>query len=630
VRRHAEIPLAVDPGVVPVLSAHTVDSAKINPVSTEMGLQALLRPFPLALQDTEIVPGKRVLLLTTAEEWTYLQAANLIRQGNLKQAYAVLLKAEADKTGFDGRCRDLKDAVLHVAAINRLAGKLSQEVDGALRGLKKAEHAVTTTRVSSAGGLGGSGRRSPAAGPSPEAERAAQAGLTAAGADAKVALAAFANGLDDIESEARALASRFNAAHADGLLAEAVFLLSTLVRVHEALEQTADNAAGEGLRLEVDVLGELPEPISLFLKTRTELLAEATQLARNGVQLLDQDIERAGSMLDRAVFLDRSDLVARSAAGYCLPRRHAASAARCFVVSPPAEQTAAALRTAFEEQARPGYAAAVARAMGHERPVPGARMQESPGRTYGSTRSRVFPIGVTLARQSRSVMTDRTPARASWQDLDVYRYRTPAEQVPVSFADYFRQDPRMRLAAVEAYRWLNWRYKAQLEGRSLQVGMHGLESAKEGDLASLPIALGAISRVEERAARLDVMALGNLRGDGAVHAAAPAADLLVALPDAKAVEIVLVPRDCAPDLARMTPEEVCRSVVVLVDNLNTAEHWLFDPDYKRDAVAMLQELQMRVLLGQSLRAREPLEQVARENPEFYTARRLLELMALAR
>ena len=140
----------------------------------------------------------------------------------------------------------------------------------------------------------------------------------------------------------------------------------------------------------------------------------------------------------------------------------------------------------------------------------------------------------------------------------------------------------------------------------------------------------AIASVCKQPIRLDVAMLGSFRSDGSVQPVRNIFEKVAAAVAAPLVEIAILPKGNEDDGTSIPIDKLCRIALISGEDIQIYIKYATDAKYNLDALTKLRTAQVLILGSEWERAESLLVEVAAECPEIYSARRLLELIALWR
>jgi hypothetical protein len=169
----------------------------------------------------------------------------------------------------------------------------------------------------------------------------------------------------------------------------------------------------------------------------------------------------------------------------------------------------------------------------------------------------------------------------------------------------------------------------------LKVEFHDLLAGKGGDSAGVTIATSAYSMVRNLPIRSDVAMTGSIRGDGAVKAVGAVPIKVDGSIGAKDIEVVIVPRENEGDLLTLSPDQLCRVIIIVADDIRTCLKYAIEPNNAKpskeqseawETLRKLRLAQANLFVGNQAAARSILSELADAPAEVYTARRLVEIL----
>lgn len=599
--------LAIDPDAMPLLGGVRIKATDLAGLTNAAtlgvylyGVQRTLiaRECPIAETDSN-----RVCLVTTESIWAYAMACHALAQNQTNRAFQVLHEATLDNSEFGQHARNVRQWLRDVHD-------------------RQAELSTWADRAGSS-----IGRQ----------------------ADVRRAVAEALSGLLQTNLLARALLAQRLDADQDGqFVTEAAFELASVLDQAQVVRTIAANLkAGTQAPAAARVGGQDDGGVrnrgeDALLESWSRQLQRLQESARASVQGLnaahfetatnDSQVAENARRAAAALIRDRGNVMARGALGYWLVRQ--ASLAGCSA-SPQPVPLAALIRACRADQ-KAGLLRAALDLCGQAAVVPPASLRRvgavewlgldleagggervslavrfSPGRASGgrmAADSGIFQLPLVDGSNS----TVRALAR----------FRT----LPLAYAGQDVRETAWQVAACDVDVWLEHFGGARLADQTLHVTVGVPTVQVSADSAGFATALAACSAMMNLPLRADLVLAGALQTNGTVRAVPGVGERLRAAVAAPGIEIVLLPSGNEPDLLLETPDTLCRSTVVLVDDALSALRFATSTSYQRAALAKLHQAQALILTGDWDKAKPLLLDVASEAPEIYNARRLLAWM----
>jgi len=188
----------------------------------------------------------------------------------------------------------------------------------------------------------------------------------------------------------------------------------------------------------------------------------------------------------------------------------------------------------------------------------------------------------------------------------------------------------MWVSTIEVYKWLVNQFPTEMAGNGLHVEFRDLMTNKGGDSAGVTMGVAAYSYINKIPIRRDVAMTGSIRSDGSVLPVGAVFNKISGAQGCDGIELVIIPKANEADALFVPVDQLCRISIVSADDIQTYINYATKPDYKKDALHNLHRAQMFILMGDRKKAEDILLSVAANNPEIYSARRLLELLAINR
>jgi DNA-directed RNA polymerase subunit RPC12/RpoP len=665
-------PLVIDPEIAGELARIAVTLDAAGAFTNPAAVAELLKPYGFTIRSVTLKPGTKIEALTTAATWTYGTAVWHLQQKDADEAARILKTAPAESSEFAGHCRDLGLALEQILALARDAGALRRRAKTEAEKCKTMRQSVAHRETATTASM-----------TKDTAQKDYQAAQVLLARQMQIVTACWDdfNALVERAVAANpALVKRYHEArYTFGLAGEARYLLESLFALYGQLKDIEDLLQTTEVKNNKPAL--TPEPVELQnLLTGLQAWCDARDRYFNeALNYIGQNESKAYRSFSAAHALDRGALLARVGVGYGQTRLFAAGlralhAARelCPPVADLEKEAARTGRRGFCRAARRLLSGAAG-----EDALPLARTGTVCALSTHVTdeNGAIFSCMVQPADAPPLAAARRDVTRDYW-GCGVWRELVdpPGENVRVAFGGYGAADYTVRMAAGEMWKWLATVDENRLlaAGRGMRVDCHDLLYRKPADSIGLAMAVGGCSIFRGASVRQETAVTGIVRADGGLQAVGGmACKVAGALGAPSGVEVLLVPAENEPDLALIPFDQLCRVTIVCVKDAGaclkyalTAEsnpvdlgrvyavrapsgtttqtlervyevwqdisEWPAGKMADHYALDLLQDAQVRLLIGDRDGAADLLRIVGQLNPDIYNARRLLEMMRLYR
>lgn len=480
----------------------------------------------------------------------------------------------------------------------------------------------------------------------------------------------------------RAIGSRFTDDVGSSLYGEAQFLFSDVFSTFKMVRSLAETIEKAGVTDKLESIGDISTRMQEVKQEIDSYVEKADDYSKMATESLRKRPEQAGRFFTRAYAIDRASPLARIGVGLCMARAHIVTL-RDLVENHRSDVQLVSEK--WSEQQLSGYLHALSKAVPGQNcesasAPPYAPAGSAKGLCVSGDEGRplelsvsVEPLGSTKVTVSQAARV-ASGARDYWGNF-YYREAELATKVELEHKDYpivFNSaeygsdiDLYMRISAVEAMKWLKSVDSSIGSSRGLTINFHNLGSAKGGDSAGVTFAVGGYSALTTNRLIPNVAMTGSIRADGKIKAVGGIHQKITGAFEAPGVEIVIVPKENESDLLFVPMDQLCRLTIIVADNVNTyLKYALEQPSAEIDrlqatsmangpkqstdvlpvdslksisfsfpsglpreeAVSLLQQSQVALLLGDQKSAIGTLQQIAASNPEIYNAHRLLEVL----
>jgi len=631
--RRKNLDLSVDPEVLSMLAGLNADLPTLAAVEDFAALETLLSSHSLLLAKAEVAPNRSTAFVTAPSLWSYSSACRLLQDNDLQGAFRMLEEGATDTTRFAEHAAKFKDILLTTARTRRSLNTLDRNLRGALEAYERAKTAAGVSRP--AGGLErGDGSSATGAG------AAARQSLQRATRQVEEIKIEFENAVRSIGEANLSVVERFNEAVEARLYAEASYILEYLVDTRRLADEMAQAFTDADKKFKVAIPWSTKVDVPEDIQAARAMLKDAVKSAAARVDaarpIVNSNPAKAAEQFSAAFHQDRVNLAARVGMGHCAVRRHTAVLADVFENNWADDGLAARLAGENRNRRRDGFLRAMNFVTYGSIPLPvegeGEDKQAAAGISLAAAPGAVLTLTVRLDQRRRSAGR-RQPARTDpyWKNLRLARVdESDLLAQGISFSNQEKTDPRLSAAALDVLKWLKWSHEKAMRNKGMHIEFALPDGPAPDDSLGLAAALGGYSCISNAPLRPDVASTGALQPDGALRSAGAAYDGLSAAARADRIELLLAPRSAEPELLFVPLDYLCLVVIISADQIGVLKNYAFDPTYRGEAIDRLREAQALTLLGQHESALPILQDIAARYPEIYTARRLLELMALYR
>jgi len=622
--------IAIDPDALQVLVKTDVEIATPSTQSNSELLDRCLKSRGFIVQDMTLTTGVSVAFVTTPDGWAYLQAVSAMKRGNIQLMYNSLSSIKDEQTSFGAHCAVLKKALVTITQRNQQMSQVEAEIQKNVAGfisarndLKMADMIASRSRSSNPQGLN---------------TDITKARYEKAVADAEKSHQALDALFQKMVASNLIIGDAFDAAYNAGYASEAAFLFEQLYSSYVRYRNVLGTMQKEGLLRSEKNLSEVPKSVQeLRVSLRDSKTAAEADLNRAAQALNERDYPTARQFYARAYWEDRTLPLARGGIGYCDLQRNATALKSVLddvIQTSPTERS-----ERLEKECREREQVGLLRALVDRRTEKQSTTQREPITKLGVLNG----LGVTCGKGGLlpvAVRIENIPAapkekkdEESYWDSVVMK-ELQQRDYPVSFGDYGQKDPYMFLAATEAYKWLSGIDGAVTGRTGLQVEFQELLGGKAGDSAGAAIAAAAYSSLRRVPLRQDVAMTGSVHGNGAVTGVGLVPVKVAGAIAVKGIQVVIVPEENAADLATLSLEELCRVTIVTGKDIRTYLKYATSLGIRSTAeqreaskaISLLQDAQVRLLLGENTAALQILLSAADCPSEIYSVHRLLELL----
>ena len=633
---------SIDPEIAKTLSGINI-LIKTEPTLKGYTLIAeQLKPYSIILKQTSLT-SNQVVFITTPAAWAYCVASSYLKVGQNEKARQILSSLTADSTPFAEQCRALKEILDLEAECDSKINKHNNVLQESIHRIKLNIAAQRTAYVASAISLehGGS------------ANAFRQVQIDALYQEIRTCSEQFKAFVENLFNYNERFAKRFVDAYEGNLLTEASHILNRQIFNFDNLKRMENDIKYSGLD---DAYKHREEKYISALDNNANSLEELQQLIRQRVRYSEMKQDASQRLLDshsqnmykgfsRALSVDSSLLSARIGCGYAHAREDINALYLLFSPST-SNRTAQWKQDAERKYTVKGNTGRLALLKGITN-SPDYALRSQIGTINGlaitETEGKLFPVTVSselrTTNKIRMVHTQllnnycssfyRTVSTTyiDQKELELY-----VSDPPFYFSDYGDKDLSMIAMTWEAYRWLQGQDElGTLKNVSLRIGFHEIFYDKAGDSASAAMAIGGYSVLKKKPIRQDVAMTGSIRSDGRVKEIGGIAAKIGGAFASPGIEMVIVPKANEKDLLALPIEQLCNLTIIVTDDIQTYIKYAVAGSQQtavNTALVKLQKAQFALMSGDLASAYKELQIISGNNPEIYSATRLLTLMRL--
>lgn len=619
--------IALDERLAPMLRADKRPADRLLTMTMAGDVLPLLATRGITAPRIRLGPQDDVLFLTSSNFIMYARAMQALEKADVAMALQILAPADATADQpFALHAAALRDLLLTVGGETATIERIKTELADGRERLKQAASAMD---------LGKRMQESLLKKHDPGIKPMGSGAPTSHAKNKERAEATLAKALTDFQTLQTAfteriprLTQRIGSLVEDGLIQEEAYWLTYLDTLSAGIQSLATEFTDAGM-----AAGPAAEPIPALIaiaRTRASAaLARVAELNAGGVQALAEDSHLAVVRFASALEMAPANLQSVAGQGLALSRCFQDGLRRITTEAAPSPH---AIARRFRDLNKRSYLALLADMAPAGEITPGG---EAPGSQIGRAGTMLFgdlrgvvPVAAighieagTPFESSSSVATD-----SPWRPLaDVLDPLLPLAGTPINLSEAPRTPGEAR-AFVELSQWA--RTLPEKPPGSIQVIIDG--QLRLSDLGAAGTALGVAlqSSLSSTPIRSDVAMTGRLGASGRISPIRNAVPRAIAAARSPGIELVILPAESEPWLAFLPPDVLCDCIFILANDMYDYVKYATDPGYKAEGLRALRRAQLQVLLRQSGQARPQLEDLAALHPEFYNARRLLELMNL--
>jgi hypothetical protein len=622
--------LSIDIDVSDILVDTAVPRSKVSPLD-KVTLIRLLESKGLVLKDAKLPDGTAVRFVSSPAACAYLAACAQARARQYDEVMRTLAAARHEQSAMGRQAAGLHKVVEAMTkdwqTLNNLRNEARIASTDFAKAVKQSEMIRNTPVVES--------RANIKLGDLREINRHnAESRLATARERLLKARMSFDELIRKTNESHDLILDRLDECYKENISSEGVMLVeylnSTLALVVDAANGIQETGVTDGKPLLTDSTMELPVHYRRVQDALRKAMEDSVRVAGEGEKAEGEVRMRK---LGTAVALDRCNASAKVAFGheFFLGRRRIMSDTLLAGNKP--EVIAKFGRQLSERQKR--SASAVYDHVNEGGMLRSVDIPMVEGRINGLAICRgvvgeVYPLNVhiTSVVPQRLLLTEET---LGWYGSTTRRFETWTKSFPISFGDYGGKDMFTVIAAIESWKWLQYRYlQASTNRQDKEAGIHielsDLTGGLGGDSAGAAFGVAAWS-AWSKTPRLQTVAMtGAIRSDGSVTAVGAVRMKVAAALSGKGIETVIVPKANVSDLANMSFEDLCAIAVVTADNMDTCLAYATGTGEAAKAIPPLRKAQMLAFLGRRKEAWDILLPLVARHPELYSARRLAEVL----
>jgi len=168
-----------------------------------------------------------------------------------------------------------------------------------------------------------------------------------------------------------------------------------------------------------------------------------------------------------------------------------------------------------------------------------------------------------------------------------------------------------------------------MQNRTTHIAFPNQRIAHCGDSVGATMATAAYSWLNNKPIRNNVAMTGTFRRDGAVFGVDGIFEKIRGAATTPGIEMVIIPSESETAAMAVPMDTLCRVAIVSANDIHVYLKYATEPAFNQKPLAKLRLAQVNLLMGKKDQAVSLLLEVVADCPEIFTARRLLELIALA-
>jgi len=664
--RH-DLRTSIDPDAIGILQRVSVKLADLETIRTTANIAQLLQKHNIATYSCPVSDKdtNQVCFVTTESIWAYSCASRFLNRGQPAQARQRLESLPNDSNGFFGGHgaalrKLLDDTTERQAELRRLSQAIITTMADCERSYQNSvalgKEAQEIRKIQSRGG------KTIGKGPD-ELMQAAINEYNKAFAGARDVCHNLQNAAEKVNADNQSMSRRYADTCNARLFTEARYLMNTdlitFTMLKAAISQTENssifataNAVGSGsmsagfsqCQQEVhslkETLGDIPSEIREKLDALDALVRSSSD--RTTALGIHDAIPGGLKASDVAFFYDKGNVLARISAGYFRMQLYAKAlheihSAADMPILPADAGTLVEEFAGLKKQALLQAVADFTNQKGLLLPAgetlgkPGAATDLCVYDNGDDREGGPFPLQIwtdPVNHASVHPLGGTPPPSAYWKP---WFPENTAELTakPIVFEDYGAADGSMCGGALEVYTWLCIAFPANMQNRTTHIAFPNQRIAHCGDSVGATMATAAYSWLNNKPIRNNVAMTGTFRRDGAVFGVDGIFEKIRGAATTPGIEMVIIPSESETAAMAVPMDTLCRVAIVSANDIHVYLKYATEPAFNQKPLAKLRLAQVNLLMGKKDQAVSLLLEVVADCPEIFTARRLLELIALA-
>ncbi|OGV64169.1 MAG: hypothetical protein A2283_10070 [Lentisphaerae bacterium RIFOXYA12_FULL_48_11] len=633
-----QMPLSIDPESesLKMMSDVYVDISSLSSVTNTTSLNSFVTKYRLVVNQVPIATGSsnRVDFVTTPAVWIYSQACWYLLRNQITQAQKALATASLESSEFSIHCEQLRNLLQMVNENKNELSTLSATLRNALAKYKQNMANARTFETASKSGLQGPQGSSRNDGINAAAAETSYKRAEIAAQDAFQLLKSY---LKKMKGGIKIICERFETARAERLYSEVYFLLSYLIdnytQIQNLQKEIQENGFLDWAQELDEFIGDMPDQIKQdqttyggYIRTLSSDIDKLNVSHASG-----QNVTEGLRISEFAFSIDRANFMVRVGAGYFSALRNVKAMKDILYIEKLTDNQQADIAREFRTKNKTGLLQAFNDVADKKIPLmldTESKLGSAVGLCTYMGQGDLSPISVKIQPVAANAVAHDEKHAGYWSAY-VHKYTAQEKQFPISFGDYGYKDISMRISAIEVYKWLCNQYPTEMAGNGLHIEYHDLEGGKAGDSAGVTMGVAGYSFLNKIPIRRDVAMTGSIRSDGSVYPVGGVSKKIAGAQDADGVELVIIPKANEADAFFVPVNHLCRIIIISANDIETYINYATNPEHKKDTLHDLRRAQIFIMLGSKKKAEDILLAIAANNPEIYSARRLLELLAIS-
>lgn len=632
--------VSIDPEVIYKLAETQINVRDLNKFKSFLDFEDILLKNGLIVTQCPLSASgtNKVSLITTKPIWAYSVACVYIFKNKIREALSAITADAIDNSEYGIKCQKIKSNLNKEFTINEELRKLALKVNEAIPEYISAKK--TAKQANNFQGLrgpsGGWGERRLGEQNDEVANQKS--------ADAKEELArnkldlialTMNNFFDKTVSNNRVVWDNASEAYENKNYSECYYWLSSLINNYDLLVSLNNKMKEAGAFVDnglAENLGDVPDDLKKMKDSIGEDILGSyfgiNKLNKNGTSFKynEEEIQLANESFQ----LDPGNLYARVHVGLTLLNKHIAGFSRLNSSYQMTENEFTSLVRDLNKKAKVGQLTALKTVTGKDIPInavdPNKNVSVVGLAVTMGWKGISFPLSVKLLPKNVTVFKVDKKLASYWGFYQE-NYEVMLSDNSIEFGDYGKKDRSMYISAVEVYKWLCGNYSTNMINKKMVIDFQDLTCSKGGDSAGVTMAVSAFSSLFESPISQNLAMTGSVRSDGTVHAVGGIYEKVAGAASCDGVEIIVVPKENDNDLFLVPFDDLCKLVIIESGNISSYIKLATDPSYLNNDIINTQKAQALILLGRYEEAETILLDVAQNNQDIFTARRLLELLS---